>query len=196
VLEAIAKHNCLAKQIHIPVQSGDDRMLIRMNRKHSVDKYRKIIHSIRRLLPTATIFTDIIVGFTGETEEEFENTRLLMEEFKYNMAYIAQYSPRPGAASSRWADDIPKEVKKQRYHKLTEELMKHSLAYNKNMIGKTYKVLVRGKDRKAGYLSSLTEGKIIVRVASEDENLLGTFVQVKVNSAVPFSTEGELIEIT
>jgi tRNA-2-methylthio-N6-dimethylallyladenosine synthase len=196
VLEAIAKHNCLAKQIHIPVQSGDDRMLIRMNRKHSVDKYRKIIHSIRRLLPTATIFTDIIVGFTGETEEEFENTRLLMEEFKYNMAYIAQYSPRPGAASSRWADDIPKEVKKQRYHKLTEELMKHSLAYNKNMIGKTYKVLVRGKDRKAGYLSALTEGKIIVRFASEDENLLGTFVQVKVNSAVPFSTEGELIEIT
>ena len=193
VLEAIAKHSCLAKQIHLPVQSGDDRMLIRMNRKHSVDKYRKIIHSIHRLLPTATIFTDIIVGFTGETEEEFENTRLLMEEFKYNMAYIAQYSPRPGAASSRWADDIPKEVKKQRYHALTEELMKHSLQYNQEMIGKTYKVLVRGKDRKEGYLSALTEGKIIVRFAAEDETLLGNFVNVKVTSAVPFSTEGELI---
>jgi len=193
VLEAIARYNCLAKQIHLPVQSGDDRMLIRMNRKHSVDKYRKIIHSIHRLLPTATIFTDIIVGFTGETEEEFENTRLLMEEFKYNMAYIAQYSPRPGAASSRWADDIPKEIKKQRYHALTEELMRHSLQYNQEMIGKTYKVLVRGKDRKEGYLSALTEGKIIVRFASEDDRLLGQFVNVKVNSAVPFSTEGELI---
>jgi len=193
VLEAIARYNCLAKQIHLPVQSGDDRMLIRMNRKHSVDKYRKSIHSIHRLLPTATIFTDIIVGFTGETEEEFENTRLLMEEFKYNMAYIAQYSPRPGAASSRWADDIPKEIKKQRYHALTEELMRHSLQYNQEMIGKTYKVLVRGKDRKEGYLSALTEGKIIVRFASEDDRLLGQFVNVKVNSAVPFSTEGELI---
>ncbi|MCF6169840.1 MAG: MiaB/RimO family radical SAM methylthiotransferase [Bacteroidales bacterium] len=193
VLEAIARYSCLAKQIHLPVQSGDDRMLIRMNRKHSIDKYRKIIHSIHRLLPTATIFTDIIVGFTGETEEEFENTRRLMQEFKYNMAYIAQYSPRPGAASSRWADDIPKEIKKKRYHDLTEELMKHSLVYNQKMIGNTYKVLVRGKDRKTGYLSALTEGKIIIRFASEDETLLGTFVNVKVNSAVPFSTEGELI---
>jgi tRNA-2-methylthio-N6-dimethylallyladenosine synthase len=193
VLEVIASHKCLAKQIHLPVQSGDDRMLIRMNRKHSVDKYRKIIHSIHRLLPTATIFTDIIVGFTGETEEEFENTRLLMEEFKYNMAYIAQYSPRPGAASSRWADDIPKEIKKKRYHELTEELMKHSLEYNQKMIGQTFKVLVRGKDRKTGYLSALTEGKIIVRFASKNESLIGKFVDVKVLSAVPFSTEGILI---
>lgn len=193
VLETIAQYDCLAKQIHLPVQSGDDRMLIRMNRKHSIDKYRKIIHSIHRLLPTATIFTDIIVGFTGETDEEFENTRLLMEELKYNMAYIAQYSPRPGAASSRWADDIPKEIKKQRYHTLTEELMKHSLDYNQQMIGKTYKVLVRGKDRKSGYLSALTEGKIIVRFASENEDLLGNFVHVKITSAVAFSTEGELI---
>ena len=192
VLETIARYKCLAKQIHLPVQSGDDRVLIRMNRKHSVDKYRKIIDSIHRLLPEATIFTDIIVGFTGETEEEFGNTRRLMEEFKYNMAYIAQYSPRPGAASSRWSDDIPKEVKKQRYHSLTEELMKYSLRYNQNMIGKTFKVLVRGKDRKAGYLSALTEGKIIVRFASEDEGLLGKFAQVKILSAVPFSTEGEL----
>ncbi len=193
VLETIAKHNCLAKQIHLPAQSGDDNMLVRMNRKHSIEKYRKIIHSIHRLLPTATIFTDIIVGFTGETEEEFENTRLLMEEFKYNMAYIAQYSKRPGAASSRWADDIPIETKKKRYHELTEELMKHSLRSNQKMIGKTFKVLVRGKDRKDGYLSALTEGKIIVRFASENESLMGNFVDVKVLSAVPFSTEGELI---
>ncbi len=193
VLETIANYKCLAKQIHLPVQSGDDNMLIRMNRNHSVDKYRKIINSIHRLLPTATIFTDIIVGFTGETKEEFENTRLLMAEFKYNMAYIAQYSMRPGAACSRWADDIPKEVKKQRYHELTEELMKHSLEHNQNMIGKTFSVLVRGKDRKSGYLSALTEGKIIVRFASENKNLIGTFVDVKVASAVPFSTEGELI---
>jgi tRNA-2-methylthio-N6-dimethylallyladenosine synthase len=146
-------------------------------------------------LPGATVFTDIIVGFTGETEEEFENTRKIMEEFKYNMAYIAQYSPRPGAASSRWADDIPKEVKNQRYHKLTGELMKHSLVYNKAMIGKTYKVLVRGEDRKDGYLSALTEGKIIVRFASDENNLVGNFAEVKITSATPFSTEGELVEV-
>jgi len=195
VLEVIAGYDCLAKQIHIPVQSGDDKVLVRMNRKHSIEKYRSIIHSIKRLLPEATIFTDIIVGFTGETDEEFENTRKIMEEFTYNMAYIAQYSPRPGAASSRWADDIPKEIKSERYHALTGELMKRSLVYNKAMIGRTYKVLVRGEDRKKGYLSALTEGKIIVRFASEDTNLIGHFVQVKITSAVAFSTEGELLEV-
>ena len=195
VLEVISRHKCLAKQIHLPVQSGDDSMLVRMNRKHSVEKYRSIVSSIKRLIPEATIFTDIIVGFTGETEEEFENTRKLMSEFKYNMAYIAQYSSRPGAASSRWADDIPKEVKKERYHALTEELMKHSLVYNQNLIGKTVKVLVRGKDRKEGYLSTLTEGKIIVRFASVNQNLIGQFVNVRINSAVPFSTEGEMVDV-
>lgn len=193
VIEVISRYKCLAKQIHIPVQSGDDGMLVRMNRKHGIDKYREIIHSIKHLIPEATIFTDIIVGFTGETEEEFENTLKIMGEFKYNMAYIAQYSPRPGAASSRWADDVPKEIKKERYHRLTEELMKHSQAYNNNLIGKTVKVLVRGKDRKEGYLSALTEGKIIVRFASADESLVGEYVYVTISSAVPFSTEGKLI---
>lgn len=193
VIEVIAQYKCLAKQIHLPVQSGDDAMLKRMHRSHDLAQYRHIVHTIRRLIPEATLFTDIIVGFTGETEEEFENTRKAMEEFKYNMAYIAQYSPRPGAASHEWPDDIPVQVKKERYHKLTEELMKHSLEYNKKLIGKRFKVLVRGKDRKAGYLSALTEGKIIVRFASENENLIGEYVNVKITSAAPFSTEGERV---
>ena len=128
VIEVISQYKCLAKQIHLPIQSGDNAMLDRMNRKHTIDDYRHIIHTIRRLIPEATIFTDIIVGFTGETEEEFENSRKAMEEFKYNMAYIAQYSVRPGAVASTWADDVPKATKKKRYHILTDELMKHSLA--------------------------------------------------------------------
>ncbi len=195
VIEVISKYKCLAKQIHLPIQSGDDGMLIRMNRKHSVEKYRETIRSIRKMIPEATLFTDIIVGFTGETEKEFENTRLIMDEFRYNMAYIAQYSPRPGAASSRWADDVPKSMKKERYHILTEDLMKHSLEYNTKLIGKTVKVLVRGKDRKTGYLSALTEGKIIVRFPSDDDRLIGQFVHVKINSAVAFSTEGEMVTV-
>ncbi len=196
VLEVISSYKCLAKQIHLPVQSGDDKVLVRMNRKHSIEKYRSIVDSIKRLIPDATIFTDIIVGFTGETDEEFERTREIMDEFKYNMAYIAQYSPRPGAASSRWTDDIPKEVKKERYHKLTEELMKHTLVYNNGLIGKTLKVLVRGEDRKDGFLSALTEGKIIVRFASDDKSLIGKFVDVNITSAVQFSTEGKLVSTT
>lgn len=191
VIEVISQYDCLAKQIHLPIQSGDDKVLISMNRKHTVDKYREIVATIRRLIPEATLFTDIIVGFTGETDEQFENTRRIMDEFRYNMAYIAQYSQRPGAASSRWVDDVPKEVKKTRYHQLSNDLRKTSAVHNKNMIGHTYRVLVTGHDRKEGYLSALTEGKIVCRFKSSDKTLIGNFVNLKITSSTDFSVEGE-----
>ena len=193
VIEVISQYKCLAKQIHLPIQSGDNAMLDRMNRKHTIDDYRHIIHTIRRLLPEATIFTDIIVGFTGETEEEFENSRKAMEEFKYNMAYIAQYSVRPGAVASTWADDVPKATKKKRYHILTDELMKHSLVYNQGLVGKTLKVIVNGFDRNKAYLTGYTEGKIVIRFKSNDKNLIGKIVNVEVTSATPLSIEGNLV---
>ena len=193
IIEVMSQYDCLAKQIHIPIQSGDDIMLQRMNRHHNLERYRHIIQTIREKLPTATIFTDIIVGFTHESEEEFENTRKAMEEFKYNMAFIAQYSVREGAVASKWEDDVPKEVKRQRYHRLTEELMKHSLVYNQNLIGKTVKMLVESQDRKNGYLTGHTEGKIVIRFASRDKSLIGQIVKVKVTSASPLSIEGELV---
>ena len=193
VIEVISQYDCLGKQIHIPIQSGDEAMLQRMNRHHDLATYRHIIQTIRRLLPSATIFTDIIVGFTHETEEEFENTRKAMEEFKYNMAYIAQYSVRPGAVASGWEDDVPKEVKRERYHRLTEELMKHSLEYNQSLIGSTVKMLVEDFDRKRGYLSGHTEGKIVIRFASTDSSLIGKIIKVKVTQATPLSIEGELL---
>ncbi len=192
IIEVMAQYDCLAKQIHIPIQSGDDVMLQRMNRHHNLERYRHIIQTIRKVLPTATIFTDIIVGFTHESEEEFENTRKAMEEFKYNMAYIAQYSVREGAVASKWEDDVPKEVKRQRYHRLTEELMKHSLIYNQALVGTTVKMLVEDFDRKNGYLTGHTEGKIVIRFASQDESLIGQIVTVKVTSASALSIEGEL----
>jgi tRNA-2-methylthio-N6-dimethylallyladenosine synthase len=195
VIEVIAKYKALGKQIHLPMQSGDDKVLMHMNRKHNMERYRSIVHAIRRIIPEATLFTDIIVGFTDETEEQFENTRLAMEEFKFNMSYTAIYSPRPGATSHRWVDDIPQEEKKRRLHILTNELRKHNLPYNKNLIGKTMRVLVRGTDRKDGFLSSHTEGKLIIRFASENQDLIGQFADVKITSATDFSMEGELVNV-
>ena len=194
VIEMVARYDCLAKQIHLPVQSGDDGVLVRMNRNHGMSRYREIVATINRLIPQATIFTDIIVGFTGETEAEFDNTMGIMKEFKYNMAYIAQYSPRPGAASSRWADDVPKEVKKDRYHRLTEEMMIYSLQYNQQLVGKTLKVLVRGNDRKEGYLSAYTEGRVVARFHCGRNDMIGKYVHIKVTSAAPLSIEGELVD--
>ena len=194
VLETIAKYNCLGKWIHIPIQSGDSEMLKRMNRKYDINRYREVIADIRRILPTATIFTDIIVGFTGETLEEFENTRRAVLEFKYNMAFIAMYSPRPGAVSSKWVDDIPKDEKSRRYAVLSEDLKSVSSLYTASMVGKEFRILVNGHDRLEGYLSGLTEGKIAVRFKCDDESLIGNFVNVKIVKSSDFSAEGEIIQ--
>jgi len=196
VIEVIARHRSLAKQIHLPVQSGSDKVLIRMNRKYSMDRYREVVSWIRELLPTATLFTDVIVGFTGEDEEQFESTRAAMREFKYNMAYIAMYSPRPGAASFAWQDDVSHAVKKERYAILTKDLEKEAIVHTEKMKGHTVRMLVRGKDKKEAYLTGHTEGKIIVRFPSSDESLIGQFVDVKIESVRPFSVEGELVKQT
>jgi len=196
VLEVIARYPCLAKQIHLPIQSGDDKVLIKMNRKYSLADYTRVVDSIRRILPEATLFTDIIVGFAGETEAQFENTRRAMEAIRFNMAYIAIYSPRPGAASSRWDDDITSAEKKRRLHVLTDELTLHTLPYNHSLIGKTLRVLVTGYDRKPGYLSGITEGRIVVRFASGKEVLPGSFVLLNVTGAASYSVEGNLVTNT
>ncbi len=193
VIDVVAKYKCLAKQIHLPLQSGDDKVLIRMNRKHSVSQYRRIIHKIRNTIPKATVFTDIIVGFTGEEKTHFENTCKAMEEFKFNMAYIAMYSQRPGATSSRWVDDVPHNIKKKRLHHLTDILQKHIYQYNQRLIGKTLKVLVTGRDKKDQYYTALTEGKIVLRFKSNAENLIGKFCDIKITDAAKFSIEGQLV---
>ena len=195
VIDVMARYGCLAKQVHLPVQSGDDKVLIRMNRNHNMDRYRNIIQTIREKLPDATIFTDVIVGFTGETDKQFENTRKIMEEFRFNMAYIAMYSPRPGATSSRWEDDIPRDVKKERLQVLTDELIKYNRIYNTSLIGRKIRVLVTGHDRKEGYLRGLTEGKLIVRFPADDQSLIGRFTDLQINSAADFSLEGEKLTI-
>jgi tRNA-2-methylthio-N6-dimethylallyladenosine synthase len=193
VVEVIAQYPCLAKQIHLPLQSGDDKVLIRMNRKYSLEQYRTIVNHIRRHLPTATLFTDIIVGFTGETDKQFDNTAKAMHEFKFNMAYIARYSPRPGAASARWEDDVSPQLKKTRLHQLSEVLTQHTRIYNQRLIGSTLRILVTGKDRKKGYLTGHTEGRIIVRFPSEDDSLVGQFVDIEVRRAAALSLEGECV---
>ena len=189
LLEVIAEYDVLAKWLHLPLQSGDDKVLLKMNRNYSMDRYRGVVADIRRILPDAALFTDIIVGFTGETEEQFEATAAAMYEFKYDMAYVAQYSPRPGARSERWDDDVPHEEKLRRFHVLGEILQECAAPNNAARVGKTERVLITGKDRKKGYLSGYTEGRIPVRVASQGVEI-GDFVDIQIVSARPLSLEG------
>lgn len=198
VLETIAEFPTLARQIHLPIQSGDDKILIRMNRNYRVSGYRRVVESVRTILPEATLFTDIIVGFTGETAEQFRRTCDAMEEFRYNMAYIAMYSPRPGAASSRWADDIPQETKRERLRTLTKILERTGEEANRALIGTELAVLVEGRDRK-GYLSGKTEGRIPVRINEsnlevDNQALIGSFVRVRVTDVRPLSIAAEPVD--
>lgn len=191
VLETMARHPCLARQVHLPLQSGDDQVLLSMNRQHSVAQYRAIVAEARRLLPDATLFTDIIVGFSGETEAQFENTHRLMDEVGYNMAFLSMYSPRPGAASSRWPDDVPLDEKKRRFHVLNECLKRHAADANQRLVGRTARVLVTGRDAELGCLTGVTEGKTNVRIAVDRPEWVGQFADVTVTSATVFSIAAE-----
>jgi len=193
VLEVIARYPCLAKHIHLPLQAGDDDVLRRMNRSYTLAEYKEIVHNIRKILPQATIFTDIIVGFSGETKEQFEHTRVALQEFRFDMAYVAQYSPRPGAVSYQWPDDVSIEEKKQRFQQLTQDLKAVTLANNQSMIGKIHRALVEGTDRKAGYLAARTEGLIPVHFPSLDSTLIGQFVNLQIDSVTPFAGAGILM---
>ena len=189
LLEVMAAYPVLANWVHFPLQSGDDEVLERMNRRHSMERYREVMGDIRRILPGVSVFTDIIVGFSGETEEQFNHTVDAMREFCYDMAFIAQYSPRPGAKSADWPDDVPKAEKERRFHLLGDELTQAAAPRNLQRVGTIERVLVTGKDRKDGYYSGYTQGRIPVRVSAQGAQL-GEFCDVEVVSARPLSIEG------
>jgi len=193
VFEVMAGYPCLARHLHLPIQSGDDTILKRMNRSYSIERFRDIVRDVREVLPEATLFTDIIVGFSGETREQFQHTLDALNEFQFDMAYIAQYSPRPGAASYEWPDDVPTEEKKKRYEELTQELRKVGLLCNQRRLGKVCRALVEGTDRKAGYLAARTEGLIPCRFACTDTSLIGRFVDIRITSVTSFALEGDMI---
>jgi tRNA-2-methylthio-N6-dimethylallyladenosine synthase len=192
LLETMASYDVLAKWIHLPLQSGDDKVLLKMNRNHSMDRYRRVVQDIRSILPGTTLFTDIIVGFSGETREQFEKTAQAMVEFRYDMAYIARYSPRPGAASARWEDDVPAEEKERRYRELSEILLRVSGPVNMEKLGKVFRVLVTGENRQKGFFSGYTEGRIPVRIAGTDVPV-GEFTDIEITSARPLSVEGRMV---
>ncbi len=193
VLEVMSRHACLAKQIHLPLQSGDDYVLKKMNRKYSLADFRLIMENIRRILPEATVFTDIIVGFTDEEDDNFENSRRAMEEFGFNMAFIACYSPRPGAVSSRWDDRVPMQIKKERLHILSDVFIKSATAWNEAMIGREIPVLVTGRSRDGSRWTGLTEGKINIHFTAAESLEAGSFTRVRITGNTGISLAGEAL---
>lgn len=124
LIKTIAECEKVSKEIHLPLQSGDNATLNKMNRKYTIGHYKNLVKKIRKYIPEAKISTDIIVGFPGETKKQFENTAKAMEEIGFFKAYIACYSPRPGTAAAKLKDDIPRQEKKERRRILVEILEK------------------------------------------------------------------------
>jgi len=205
LLEVIAEYDVLAKQIHLPLQSGDDEVLYRMNRNYSLADYRRMVYAIRHTLPEATLFTDIIVGFCGETETQFERTLEAMKEFRFDMAYIAKYSPRPGATSERWRDDIRREVKERRFTEASEVLRKTASRKNRKLLAKKQRVLLCGEDERKDYSFGYTEGRIPVRLSLNTDTAkspgkdignrtkVGEFAMVQIISTGSLSVEGRVL---
>ena len=214
LLEVMAEYPVLAKWIHLPLQSGDDEVLSRMNRNYSMDRYRSVVNDIRRILPDASLFTDIIVGFNGETAEQFENTAAAMEEFRYDMAFIAKYSPRPGAKSAEWEDDVSRQEKERRFRRLGKLLQQYAAPRNQSRVGKVERVLINAVNEKKGYFSGYSQGRIPVRIpfripagrkggerregekaeAVSVNKIVGRFVNAEITSARPLSIEGRLLQ--
>lgn len=179
VLRTMAKHGNICKHIHLPVQSGSNRILQEMNRQHTREEYFTLINKIREILPTTTISQDMIIGFPTETEQDHKDTLDLMQYVRYNFGYMFKYSERPGTAAARkLADDIPEETKKRRLTEVIDLQLIHSAERTKEWIGKTVEVLVERESKKNDGEWSGRSSQNIVAVFPKDDYKLGDFVSV------------------
>jgi len=183
----------LVSHLHLPVQSGSDRILALMKRKHTVLEYKATIRKLREVRPDISISSDFIVGFPGETDVDFEATMDLIAEVGFDHSFSFVYSPRPGTPAVALPDDVPLGVKKQRLALLQQRINQQAQAISRRMVGSTQRVLVSGLSRKdPGQVSGRTENNRVVNFKGES-GLIGDFVDVVITEALPNSLRGDLV---
>ncbi len=193
IIDSVTRVKSACEYFHIPIQAGDDRTLRRMARGYKVDFYKKKIDEIRDRLPDAAITSDLIVGFPGETEDEFLNTVRLVEEICFDSCNTAAYSPRPHTPSANWPDQVPQEIKNERLRYLNTVVGEVSHRRNKRYLGKTVEVLVEGpSQRNPLRLTGRTRTNKLVNFEGEP-SLTGELVDVTVESANPWALRGTLV---
>ncbi len=195
VLYSMAKYPNICKFIHLPVQSGNSRILEKMNRGHDHETYMKRVDKIREIMPDCALSTDMIVGFCSETEEEFNDTLSLMEWVGYDHAFMFYYSERPGTpAAKKYEDDVPLEDKKRRLNEMIQLQGRLSTISNQNDVGKTFEVLVEGNSKRSDeqLCGRNSQNKMIVFPKVEGIKP-GDYVQVKVHNCTSATLLGEMI---
>lgn len=196
VLETMAKYENICPYIHLPVQSGHSTVLERMNRGYSREWYLERIDAIRRFMPDCAISTDIITGFCGETDEEHEATVSLMQQVKFDFAYMFKYSERPKTlAERRFADDVPEEVKAKRLTEIIELQLKNSKLSNEKQVGETVKVLVEGTSKRSEDHLCGRNGQNAMVIFPRENYEKGQYVLVKITSCTSATLMGEAISI-
>ena len=196
MVEQIASCTKVCEWFHLPVQSGSDTVLRRMKRSYNRKQYLRLVSWVRELIPDAVITTDIIVGFPGETEEEFQETLSLVEEVGYDAAFMFMYSERAGTAAAQMEDRLSVPEKKERLQRLIEVQNRISRQKNEARVGRIEEILVEGLDKgKPDVVYGRTRGNILVTFPG-DESLCGQLVPVKITAAGTWTLEGERVEVS
>jgi tRNA-2-methylthio-N6-dimethylallyladenosine synthase len=196
VLEMMAKYENICNYIHLPVQSGNSAVLERMNRSYTREWYMDRINAIKRIVPNCAISTDIISGFCGETDEEHFETLSLMDEVKYDYAYMFKYSERPKTlAERRFEDDVPEAVKSKRLTEIVDKQQAHSLYNNKRQIGNVDKVLVEGFSKRSKEHMCGRNDKNSMIIFPKGDFVKGQYVMVKINDCTSATLFADVVEI-
>ena len=194
VILAIKECDKLCEQVHLPVQSGSDRILKKMNRHYDREKYMELINKIKTEIPGCSITTDIIVGFPGETDEDFEDTLNLVKEVGYDSAFTFIYSRRNHTPADAMEDQVEDSVKHERFNKLVSAVNESVIRINKEFEGKTVEVLVEGqsKNDETKFTGRTRNGHLVN--FEGNESLIGKLVNVEITRAQPFSLIGSIVE--
>lgn len=189
LIDVIARQKKIARHFHLPLQSGSDRILARMNRKYDRARYLSLVHALREKIPEIAITTDIIVGFPGETEEDFEDTLDLLRTVRFDMIYAFIYSPRKGTPAAKMEDQIPREVQNARFDRLLALQNAVSEEINSASVGRSFRVLSEGPSKTdPAVLAGRTEsGKLVLFEGSAPR---GVFTQVRITAAEPYALRG------
>ena len=194
VIEAMAKYRNICKYIHLPVQSGSNRILKAMNRLHTREEYFELIDNIKKIIPDCAISQDMITGFPTETEEDHQDTLSLMEYVKYDFGFMFAYSERPGTLAERkMDDDVPEAIKKRRLTEIIDLQQKHSHYRTQQHVGKTEEILIEGTSKKSDAHWMGRNSQNTVAVFPKEHYKVGDFVNVKINECTSATLIGEAV---
>jgi tRNA-2-methylthio-N6-dimethylallyladenosine synthase len=193
LIDAYADIPALVSHLHLPIQSGSDRILALMKRGHMALEYKSIIRKIRAIRPNLSLSGDFIVGFPGESDQDFQETMNLIADLTYDRSFSFIYSPRPGTPAAFLPDDVPMDVKKARLQRLQDRLNRLTMDVSESMVGTVQRILLERPSRKnPKEMAGRTENNRVVNVEASND-LLGQFVDVRITEALPNSLRGELV---